>query len=387
MAEVALSPRSGAATAGPIAAVGRSAWFLLGFNAAGFLSLISHTANLFVPTLAVAWLMLAPGRLFSAVSVDRLLVLVLLLIAVFASAIFGVNSGPRALGFSIFAFLPLLGLALVPAAAIENALIKYAVAAAAGMILWTLMLHAFLGGQFGPWGSWTPAGTANLYGVHFNMIWPVLLFGAGKAGTREQALALRLLAGTCFVLAILTFSRAAIFSAALSFLIIAVRGRRHLTLAAIFLVGTTLFFLYGDALYQLLTRLRIVNFTPDLGRYKIWQLAWDLSKENPLFGIGPGGAASALAQIQVYHAHNNVLNTLLESGVPAAFLFALIHFALFARATKAIIKGGRGTYLACSIFAWLASGMVGTTITNPELTLTLILIVGAGEVFLRTKAR
>ena len=386
MADTASAPRADASPAGP-AAAGRSVWFLLGFSSAGFLSLVSHTVNLFVPTLAVAWLMLAPGRLFSAVSVDRLLVLSLLLIAVSASAIFGVSSGLRALGFAAFAFLPLLGLALVPAAAIENALIQYAVAAAAGMILWTLTLHAFLGGQLGPWGSWTPAGTANLYGVHFNMIWPVLLFGAGKAGTREQALALRALAVICFVLAILTFSRAAIFSATLSFLIIAVRGRRHLTLAAIVLAGAALFFLYSDALSQVLTRLRIVNFTPDLGRYKIWQLAWDLSQENLLFGIGPGGAAGSLAQIQVYHAHNNILNTLLEFGLPAAILFALVHLALFALAAKAIFKSGSGTYLGCSIFAWLASGMVGMTITNPELTLTLILIAGAGEVCLREKPR
>jgi O-antigen ligase len=387
MADAASAPRPDAAPADAMAAAGRLVWFLVAFNAAGFLSLISHTANLFVPSLAVAWLMLAPGRLFSAVSVDRLLVLALLLIAVFASAIFGANGGLRAFGFAAFSFLPLLGLALVPAAAIEKALIAYSVIAAAGMILWTLILHVFLGGQLGPWGSWTPAGTANLYGVHFNMIWPTLLFGAGKAGTREQGLALRALAVICFVLAILTFSRAAIFSATLSFLIIAVRSRRHLTLAAIVFAGLVLSFFYTEALYQTLAQLRIVNFTPDLGRFKIWSLAWDLSQENLLFGIGPGGAAAALEQIQVYHAHNNVLNTLLESGLPAALLFALFHLALFVLAAKAILKGGGGTYLGCGILAWLASGMVGTTITNPELTLTLILISGACGVCLREKPR
>ncbi len=349
--------------------------FALAIHAAGFTSLLSHPVHIFIPALAVTALFLAPNPLVSGYSSVRLLLAAALLAAVILSAVFGANPGWRAIGFALFPIVPLFGLALLPGPRVTPLLAIYAAIAVLAMAVWTWLLHAFLGGRFGPWGAWTPAGTANLYGLQFNMLWPVLLFAAHHAKSGERAGALRALAAIAFLLALLTFSRAAIATAFASALFLLIRGGFWRTLG---LTGLAVL-MAGDRLIPALHYARLADFKPDLGRAPIWSRTLEIARDHLFFGVSPGGAAGALADLQVYHAHNNMMNLLLESGVAAAVLFVLLELWLAWLALKLVRASADLALFGCAIGAWLAAGQAATTITNPELTITLALIAAAGQ--------
>lgn len=350
-------------------------WVVLGGLSAGYLSLLSHSLNLFVPALIVLWLIFRPEPLFEGLLPHWFAAIFMLLVTVGASAIMGTHGGLRALGFALFSMLPLLGLALSPSPQLREPFLDFMIAAALGMVVWILVFFGFLGGNPGPWQTWTPAGSGNLYGVYLNMLWPVLYFAARTETDRDRAKALYVLALICLIVAILTFSRAAIVSSAISILLIIWRtkGLRALLMTAA--AAATFVLLAYDQTVAVLRYARLLGFNPDLGRFRIWTVSLQSISQNPLFGVAPGGAKYELASIDVYHAHNSWLNMALESGAPAGALFILITIALAFHAIRLILRGGAATGFGCAIAAYLSSSMVATTTSNPELTLALVLMV------------
>lgn len=356
--------------------------FLAAIHVAGFFSFLSHPIHLFVPSLVAVLLLLIPNRLFPSVDPNLLRLTGLLLGTVVLSALFGANPGLRAFGFAIFTFLPLVSLALNPSALILPFARAFGVISVMAMLAWSWMLYAFLGAAIGPWSSWTPAGTGNLYGLMFNMLWPLLVFVSFGCKSKDQSASFRILAALAFLFALLTFSRAAILSACLSGMLLLVRGRYWKTIA---LLGAAVL-IASPYLWPWLTYARLVEFEPSLGRFAIWDAAIAIWRNNMLFGVSPGGAAAALQELSVYHAHSNILNTLLESGLVAAVLLVLLHVWLACLAVKLFLSSAEQACLACAILVWLSSGQVATTITNPEVTVLLAVITATGRLELQRKA-
>jgi O-antigen ligase len=357
----------------------RLLWLFFGFLSAGYVSLFSHSANIFIPTLVVIWLVLHPEPLFKGLSRIWFTVTLGLIFLVLLSALIGVHAGVRSVGFAAFSTLPFVGLSLVPEQKSEKAVLDYFVAAAFGIIIWNMIFFGFLGGNLGPWQSWNPAGTGNSYGVYLNMIWPVLFFAARQETDRQKATAFYLLALLCLILALATFSRAAIGSAAISVLLIFGQTKGRLASITAIILAAVLFFVFRDQVVRVLEYVRLVNFTPDLGRFNIWSLAWQRILNNPLFGVAPGGVPLELAEIGVYHAHNTVLNTALESGLLAGALIALIFFALIVCAARLLFCCGMSVGYGCAILAYLSSSVVSTTTNSPELTFALVLVVAVSR--------
>lgn len=346
------------------------AGFASGLYAAGYLSFLSHPVHLFVPSAVVVLLLAVPNRLVASVEPRSFMVISALFLAVLASALFGPSGGIRAIGFAVFSCVPLFLLAFNPGPAIAGVAQTYGTTAVIAMVVWSWLLYVFLGGEVGPWGGWTPAGSGNLYGLQFNLLWPVLIYVSLHQRSVAAAGALRVLAAIAFLFALLTFSRAAIVCAFLIAILLALRGGWWKTLAAVAVVAA----LAGTQVRAWLAFARIIDFEPTLGRFAIWKQSLAVARDNLIFGVSPGGAPEVLSSLQVYHAHSNFLNLLLESGVAAAALYlivqiwlAILVFRLFRAGTDLACLGG-------AIGAWLATSQVSTTITNPELTLTLALV-------------
>jgi O-antigen/teichoic acid export membrane protein len=346
------------------------AGFASGLFAAGYLSFLSHPLHLFVPSTFAALLLAVPNRLAASIE-PRLFVLVsALFLAVLASALFGASAGIRAIGFAVFSCAPLFLLALNPGPAITGLAQTYGTAAVIAMVVWSWLLYAFLGGTLGPWGSWTPAGSGNLYGLQFNLLWPVLLYISLSEKSAATAGALRALAAIAFLFALLTFSRAAIVCAISIATMLALRGGWWKTLTAVSVTVA----LAATQVQAWLTFARILEFEPTLGRFAIWKQSLAVAQNNLLFGVSPGGATDALSAIQVYHAHSNLFNFLLESGIAAAALYLMLQIWLAILTIRLVRAGVDLACLGGAIGAWLATSQVSTTITNPELTLTLALV-------------
>ncbi len=383
-----LDRKSGAVAPSPsVAAVAASGdWKIqvgavaLGLFVAGYVSFLSHPAHLFIPASLTMLLFLAPGGLFGKPDARMLSIIGLLLALVILSALTGANPGIRSVGFALFSFTPLLLLALNPETGMPRFLEIFAVAAAIAMIVWSWLLYAFLGGVLGPWGGWTPAGSSNLYGILLTMLWPVLLYFSNKAEA-GRATAFRILAALAFLCALLTFSRAAVVCSVSAAFLLLVRGRHWWMLAFVLVLV-----LAGSGrIHGWLAFSRLADFEPTLGRFAIWQRTLEIARDHIVLGVSPGGGSAALASLDVYHAHSNTLNVLLESGAAAAVVFAVVQLWLGVMAVRLFVAGSGPAYLSGAIGAWLASGQVATTITNPEVTLTLALIVAAGQLELENR--
>lgn len=352
----------------------------LGLFVAGYVSFLSHPVHLFIPASLTILPFLAPGRLYGKPDARVLSVIGLLFALVILSALAGANPGVRSIGFALFSITPLLLFALNPDAGMPRFLEIFAVAAAIAMIVWSWLLYAFFRGVLGPWGGWTPAGSSNLYGILLTMLWPVLLYFSMQAEA-GRATAFRILAGLAFLCALLTFSRAAVICSFSAAFLLLVRGR-HWWMLAFVLV---LLLAASSQVHAWLAFSRLSDFEPTLGRFAIWQKTLEIAWDHILLGVSPGGGAEALASLDVYHAHSNTLNMLLESGAAAAVLFAVVQIWLGVIAVRLFVAGTGPAYLSGAIGAWLASGQVATTVTNPEVTLTLALIVAAGRLELEKR--
>jgi putative inorganic carbon (HCO3(-)) transporter len=95
------------------------------------------------------------------------------------------------------------------------------------------------------------------------------------------------------------------------------------------------------------------------------QLFWrsvEVTKEHPLFGVGPGNFAQVSG---IWHvAHNAFTQVSAEGGIPALFLYVLILWRGFAnvRAAKRLARKRRETALfGKALFASLAGYVVGST--------------------------
>lgn len=123
-------------------------------------------------------------------------------------------------------------------------------------------------------------------------------------------------------------------------------------------------------------------------RWKIWLESLDSFLESPIFGYGAGTHASweifEEAGIQAVHAHNVVLQLMLEGGIIALILMLLIGFKVIKNGIELVRDGFGNTFwvgFALLSFAacFIVHGMVDYPLLTPKLICNFIMILGIAE--------
>lgn len=210
----------------------------------------------------------------------------------------------------------------------------------------------------------------------------IILFAAVLvrfAGVRHIRLASAAV-GLAVVSVLLTLSRTGYVSLTAGlFVLVALNIRRGRTVAIALLVtavvGAGLWL--GDA-YDTFTagdRMSLDNFRHRLGLY---ELIWRIVKENPWFGVWPGGYFDALRDAQyasptLVSAHNMFLGIAVEWGLPMAVLLVLalagafVHAGVGLRRLRVTLPGARPVQalLQGSVALSVALGIHGLTENVP----------------------
>lgn len=125
---------------------------------------------------------------------------------------------------------------------------------------------------------------------------------------------------------------------------------------------------------------------PNQARFALWQTAWDIFKNHPWTGVGPGGFRLVFP---AYHpspldgeliwgsAHNLYLHQLAERGVLGASALLVLLGTLCVRAWRAARDGsGLGLCAAACVAAFLALSLTETSFQNEQFA-TLFLFLWA----------
>ncbi|WP_126452070.1 O-antigen ligase family protein [Sulfuriflexus mobilis] len=143
-------------------------------------------------------------------------------------------------------------------------------------------------------------------------------------------------------------------------------NRKHIMFLAL-VVPITLFIsdIFSDA--KLFSRLSSMTDIESSGanRFVIWQQAWEMIKDHPILGIGPGMFWLIYPQYRLasdssggYFVHNDYMQMWLESGLPGLLLFLLILITIGVSFIKfALNKPDRLTEAAGIFCAILAVSM------------------------------
>jgi putative inorganic carbon (HCO3(-)) transporter len=147
----------------------------------------------------------------------------------------------------------------------------------------------------------------------------------------------------------------------------AIRGRRRYLLVLAALVGVTVLPSASGILFGRLKGTFDVNedtaaaYTSSQARQQLFWRSMEVTKEHPLFGVGPGNFAQVSGSWHV--AHNSFTQMSAEGGVPAFTLYAIILWCGFknVRAAKYLARGQtEEVLLARALRASLAGFVVGS---------------------------
>jgi len=235
--------------------------------------------------------------------------------------------------------------------------------------------------QAGAIGSWTVTGTAgagNLMAAQLNMTLPFILSMAiNSQGAKKTGLLLFAFAGMFAIVCV--GSRNGIGSLLITLVLIGLFNNLKSAIAVCTFLVTIL--LMSDNLLRLpfvasfLARFRFVGYKSSAPRSLIWSLSSDYIQRYPWFGIGPGRSEKVLAVIDINHAHNNLVQIALESGIPAAII-ALLVFASLLKLPATGLFRSRQTFLMClPVLPYIAQSFTDIPIHQPQQTLLLVLCV------------
>jgi O-antigen ligase len=236
---------------------------------------------------------------------------------------------------------------------------------------------------FEAWAISNPAGAGNLMAAQINMTIPLVIANiATSPGPRKGVFAALLAANILAVF--LVMSRNGI-GAMLALLVLYVLfNHKRLAICIIFPMLTAIVFL--DSLLQipfihaLLVRFRIIGFKPVAPRSLIWEVSTRYIFERPVFGVGPGKPKIVLAILDINHAHNNLVQVALETGIPSACFYVFMMAAILILPVRAIF-GRRELFLpTLSILAYLAFSLTAGPLVFPGATLLLAACVNEARV-------
>jgi O-antigen ligase len=220
--------------------------------------------------------------------------------------------------------------------------------------------------------------------------------GARSRRERWWAIGVATLDGIAMLLALSRGAWIGVMLAGIVLLVLVPRARRALALTIVGLAAAVpLFGLFTPDLPQVtvvrqrVSTLHLPASTPYDSRPAIWREAVREIGVSPLLGEGPGQfpivsrqAASSAATVYADHAHNVLLTTAAEVGVPAALAvvgFTVTMLVVLVRAVHrlagtqdAAVVAGIGSSLAVLV----GQGIVDFTLRNADIFLLLSVLVG-----------
>jgi O-antigen ligase len=220
--------------------------------------------------------------------------------------------------------------------------------------------------------------------------------GARTRRERWWAVSVAAIDGIAMMLALSRGAWIGVLLAGLLLLVLVPRARRALALTiAAMAAAVPLFGLFTPDLPQVtvvkqrVSTLHLPASTPYDSRPAIWREALREIGTSPLLGEGPGQfplvsrqAASSAATVYADHAHDVLLTTAAEVGIPAALAlvgFTLTMLVVLVRAVRRL-RGTPDAALVAGIGASLAvvvgQGVVDFTLRNADIFLLLSVLVG-----------
>ncbi|MFN9718087.1 MAG: O-antigen ligase family protein [Planctomycetota bacterium] len=131
---------------------------------------------------------------------------------------------------------------------------------------------------------------------------------------------------------------------------------------------------------EVLVRFRFVDYTSTTPRSLIWRIAKEHIVRNPMLGVGPGKTKEALSVIETYHAHNNIIQVVLESGIPAGIIITLLTIMLLCLPVRMIFGSREGFLCTLPVLAYLGFSVTATPLVYPAVTFLLVACVNEARV-------
>ena len=241
------------------------------------------------------------------------------------------------------------------------------------LTVWVLF-QAVQATELRAWAISNPSGTGNLMAAQINMTLPFVLMKIhDTVGTRR--LGWQCLLGLNCLAVFLVMSRNGIGAMLIILTLYVLFNHKRMALMLIAMIGTTTVFLDQLAqipwIRQLLIRYRIIGFKPVAPRSLIWEISsWHIQK-NPWLGVGPGEPRRYLATLDIYHAHNNIIQVAFETGIPSAAIYTLMIGLLLLLPVRTMLGDRRTFMTTLPILAYFAYSWTGSPLSFPAATLLL----------------
>ncbi|MEY3458869.1 MAG: O-Antigen ligase [Planctomycetota bacterium] len=237
-----------------------------------------------------------------------------------------------------------------------------------------VIYFGFQGDAFEAWKISNPSGAGNLMAAQINMTIPLVIGFIVSASFQGKILWSMLLSAN--ILAVfLVMSRNGIGS--LLALLILYLLFNHKRLAVCVLIPTILLAIFPHLITQnpiirpILVHLRVMDFKPVAPRSLIWDLSAQHIAEHPVFGVGPGKTRVALSILDINHAHNNVIQVALETGIPSALLYLCVVAAMLSLPARAAFRDQRTFLPTLGILAYMSYSLTAGPLVFPSATFML----------------
>lgn len=347
--------------------------------AAGYPSFVAHPITLLAPVpLLVALVLLDDGRLVAPIWIATTTAM-----ATWVTLLYLAMDG-TAMGWvhSMAMYAPFAALAFRIRRAQQIA-ITVAIGTSALLVIRMLTSFVRAGGTWAPWQVFE----GNDMSARLNMLLPLVLVAwlalpRDRRGARGALLALIASGIVCVVLA---QQRAGLGLLAALILLGLVRTnwRWLFVIAAAAAAG---WLVASASIVSVLERVRLVGFTPsNASRPEIWDLAIDGLRRTSWLGVGPGNSGDALRAVGGGHAHNNLVQTALETGWPGAIAATAVTIYVIVLAARLLWRGGQDTLWALSLLAYLGFSVISSPIVRPDLSLALVLVILAAREHVGTR--
>ena len=208
-------------------------------------------------------------------------------------------------------------------------------------------------------------------------------------GFDGQRTRLKLTARLCLLFALLgvavSYSRGAYLAVLAMVLLIIVTNLRKITPLLLSLVAAAA--LVPEAILARLITIGSIDDFSITQRFDAWEVAVQAILENPLIGLGPGVSnfweyAQSMG-VNVPHAHNIILQVLLEGGFVALFLLTLVGIRMLQNSIDLLNHSPKtrlfGVFSLVFAVAFMVYGMVDYPFLCPKLVGTFTIILGTTD--------
>lgn len=229
----------------------------------------------------------------------------------------------------------------------------------------------------------------NLLAEYLTMVFPFMIYSA-FVGRRTRA---QIGCRVCLLLAAggiaFSFSRGSYVAVAIIAVVLCITNAKKIVL--ILLGFSSVVTIIPESVLARLFSIRNTDTDASIGeRVDIWRICLDAIREQPVFGYGPGVQNSwdliVAGGVNAPHAHNLVLQLLIEGGIIALVLMVFLGGRMFAVSVRLARHPSRsqevrmlGILFVTFVLAFCAESMVEYPFLTPKLVMTFTTILGMAD--------